>query len=386
MDAPESEGLSLLFVKPENVRGKPAPPRRIRSPEVEEPALVFSVHAGAPHTAGDTARKSIHEVGLRLANTIFVNGNENTMFGMSWTRDSASSSFVLDHSLSLSTCIIASAAKTVHNSFDLPLHPVSQRRRVVSSMGNILRQITRSTDDSSDEAMPASSELEKELPRYISEHDIADPLISVWALIEKPDVEPSIGDVQDRITKSLRAGGKLYRVMSGGGGWGKKQGLLSLDPDISLAEAATKEDLTVLNNLFGHNTEPVQDLPPVFDKRLLIDDLSLLSQTASTGDYVQFFASVEPDRSQNVRSDEQRTGLLYHFGVVFDAEDYGGEPTDSTSIPQRDLVILPNYFGALSTKTITYSQPIIKADSNGEELESCTKLDVPGSRVGLDLV
>src|SRR5699024_1951031 len=105
-----------------------------------------------------------------------------------------------------------------HNSFDLPLHPVSQRRRVVSSMGNILRQITNSTDDSSSDAMPASSELEKELPRYISEHNIADPLVSVWALVEKADMKPSMGEgVQDHITNALRAGGKLYRVMSGGG-------------------------------------------------------------------------------------------------------------------------------------------------------------------------
>lgn len=386
LDTLESEGLSVLFVRPENVRAKPAPPRRIRAPEAEEPALVFSVQAGTPHTSVDMARMPIHEVGLRLANTVFVNGNENTMFGMSWIRDPASGNLALDHSINLSTCVIGSSAKAVHNSFDLPLHPVSQRRRVVSSMGNILRQITSSTDDSSSDAMPASTELEKELPRYISEHNIADPLIAVWALIEKSDIKPSMGEgVQDHIANSLRTGGKLYRVMSGGGGWGKKQGLLSLDPDLSLAEAATKENLTVFNNLFGRNADPIQDLPPAFDK-LLIDDLSLLSQTASEGDYVQFFASVEPNYSQSASAKSggpQQTGLLYRFGMVFDAEDYEREPPAGT--PQKDLAVLPNYFGALSTKTITYSQPIINADSKGEEVESCTKLDVPGSRVELVL-
>lgn len=387
-EASESEGISLLFAKLENVQGKKAPPRRIKGPEVEEPSLVFSVQTGSSHTAGDTAYRPVHEVGLRLANTIFVNGNENTMFGMRWSRDLTSGNLILDQSMNLSTCVITSTAETVQNSFELPLHPVGQRRRVVTSMGNILRQLTSSVDDTTSDPMPASSELEKELPRYISENEIDDPLVSVWGLIEKPNVKPAGVDIQERLTNSLREGGKLYRVMSGGGGWGKKQGLLSLDPDISLAEAAAKEDLIPLSNLFCGSTNAIQDLPPALDKRLIIDDLSLLSQAASAGDYVQFFVSVEPRNSQSSYSrlsSQQPSGLRYRFGVVYDVDDYGDYGRESAdAMRQKDLALLPSYFGALSTKTITYLQPVIKPGLE-EKLESGTKLDVPGSRVELRL-
>lgn len=381
-DASETEGLSLLFVRPENMQGKPAQPRRIRGPEPEEPALVFSVQAGTSHTAGGSAHRPTHEVGLRLANTVFVNGNENTLFGMHWLRDPASKDFVLGQSANLSTCIITSTAKAVRNSFELPLHPVSQRRKVVSSMGNILRQVTGSTDDDS---IPASSELESELPRYIAENDIADPLVAVWALVENPETGSlSEADTpQDHVAKSLRGGGKLYRVMSGGGGWGKKQGLLSLDPDSRLSEAANQEGLMALDSVFGRNAS-TQDLPPSLDKGLVIDDLTLLSQAASQGDYIQFFASVEPNPSQNTRSElshQPATDLSCCFGVAFDVEDDGGIPTEG--MQRKDLAVLPNHFGALSSKTISYLQPIVKANSEGEVTESSTKIDVPGSRVGV---
>lgn len=382
VDASESEGVSLLFVRPENVHGKPAPPLRIKEPETKEPALIFSVQNEALQTFGGATHRPMHEVGLRLANTIFVNGNENTLFGMRWSRDPASKNLVLDQSADLSVCVIASTANTVHNSLELPLHPVSQRRKVISSMGNILRQITGSTDDGSAKPMPASAELEKELPRYISENDIADPLVAVWALIEKPDVGSSTeANTQDHLANSLRRGGKLYRVMSGGGGWGKKQGLLSLDPDASLSDAANQGGLTTLNNVFRPNA-PMQDSPPPLDKGLIIDDLSLLSQAASPGDYIQFFVSVEPDPSSILsESPHQHTRLSYRFGVAFDAGDYGeGGPANG---PQKDLAVLPNYFGALSSKTISYLQPLVKANSTGEVLESSTKLDIPGSRVEL---
>lgn len=382
-DASESEGISLLFASAENVQGKPSSPRRIRGPEVEEPALIFSVQTGPSHAAGDAAHRQTHEVGLRLANTVFVNGNENTMFGMRWTRDTATNDLVLDRTVNLSTCVVTSTAETVSNSFELPLHPVGQRRKVVTSMGNILRQVTGATDSNS---IPASSELEKELPRYIEENDIADPLVAVWALIEKPEVGSSIeaDSPQDHVAKSLRGGGKLYRVMSGGGGWGKKQGLLSLDPDATLSEAANQEGLNALSSIFG-DSAPMQDLPPSFDEGLVIDDLNLLSQAASRGDYIQFFVSVEPNATQVIRSElsqQQATGLSYCFGVVFDPEGDGGVTADGMS--RKDLAVLPNYFGALSSKTITYLQPI-QAGTKGEALESSTKLDVPGSRVGLML-
>lgn len=376
----DSEGISLLFVKAENVQGKAAETRHFRSSGTEEPALVFSVNTNAPD-------RPAHEVGLRLANTIFINGNENTLFGMRWTYNATSSRLALDQYVNLSNCIITSSVNSVLNTLRFPLYPVSRRRKVISGMGNILRQVAKSADDAqSNVPMPASSELERELPRYIDEHGIVDQRVSVWALVETPemDVPVEAGSFQDRVSHSLRAGGKLHHVMSGGGGWGKKQGLLSLDPEISFSEA-NREELLTVDQLFepgAENADPTPDLPPFLAKGFG-EDLSTLSQTAKPGDYVQFFVGVEPSEDQDKHPDiaKPREGSIScQFGVVT-----GIPEIQRIDGQQKDLVVLPNCFGALSEKAITYQQPIMDAQANEQVFESGTKLNVPGCRVELTL-
>lgn len=377
----DSEGISLLFVKAENVQGKAAETRRFKASGNEEPALLFSVNTNAPG-------RPVHEVGLRLANTIFVNGNENTLFGMQWSFNATSDRFALGQYIDLSNCIVSSTANSVHNAFRFPLYPVSQRRRVISGMGNILRQLAKSTDDQSNDPMPASSELERELPRYIEEHGIIDQRVSVWALVETPemDVSTEADSLQNRLSRSLRAGGKLHHVMSGGGGWGKKQGLLSLDPETSFSEALNPEDLLTLDRLFEPGAESADftlGLPPFLSKGFSGDDLSTLSQTAKPGDYVQFFVAVDPsdvqDRCPSIAK-PQEGSVSCQFGVVT-----GVPEVQVIDGQQKDLVVLPNYFGALSEKAITYQQPIMDVRSNEQVFESGTKLNVPGCRVELTL-
>lgn len=384
--ASDSEGISLLFTKAENIQGKAAAPRRIRSSGTEEPALIFSVEASS-NTQGATIGRPIHEVGLRLANTIFVNGNENTLFGMRWTCDADANRLALDEYVDLSSCIIKSAATNVHNAFQLPLRPVSQRRKVISGMGNILRQVAKfADDDQSDDPMPASSEIERELPRYIEEYDIVDQLLSVWALVETPEIHvpAEFKTLQDRMSYSLRKGGKLHHVMSGGGGWGKKQGLLSLDPETSFAESVHREELLELARLFEPSADFTPGLPPYLTKEITGEDLSELSQNARPGDYVQFFVSVEPGQVKDASSDyarPQEGSISYHFGVAARS----GVPEVQTIDGQgKDLVALPNYFGALSERAITYLQPVNTSMDEGIP-ESGTKLDLPGSRVKLNL-
>lgn len=300
------------------------------------------------------------------------------MFGMRWARKSSQNDFELRESKDLSTCIVSTTAGTVSNEFDLPLHPVTQRREVVSSMGNILRQIT----DAKDKPVPASSELEKELPRYIAENNIADQLVSVWALIEKPGVNPTEVDTQERLAISLRMGSKLYRVMSGGGGWGKKQGLLSLDPDVSLSEATSQDGIVKFGHISQSPTDSAPDLPSLLKQPRVIDDLNLLSQAASQGDSIQFFVSVEPSHPQgrpSETSQEEKNTLKYHFGVVFDPEDEFVLPDKMSEKDFTILQIVHDYFGALSAKTISYSQYM----SGRKAMDSSTKIDVPGCRVGL---
>ncbi|KAJ5978916.1 hypothetical protein N7501_002258 [Penicillium viridicatum] len=377
----ESEGLSLLAVGQSGVQAKVAPPRLIRSSASEETNILFSFQ---PEAIAPTGKGSAHEIGLRLANTIFVNGRETTIFGTRWLWDKASNGYSLDRSMDFTSCMITATSQAVDTTLELPLHPVTERRRVMTSMGNILRQLAKSTDLTSTDTMPASSELERELPRYIAEHNIIDQRVSVWALVEKPDLDVADpgSSTHDRLIQSLHQGGKLHRVMSGGGGWGKKQGLLSLDPEVSFSGTANRDDLITLGQVFDPDTTTQLDTLPSIDKGITVDDLSLLSQVATAGDYIQFFVSVEPTGAPgNVSSnhDSQEEPISYHFGMVADSMERETHEVDEDS---NGVVSLPRTFGALSEKAIAYSQPI-----KGEMVsESCTKLNIPGSRVVLETV
>jgi hypothetical protein len=252
-------------------------------------------------------------------------------------------------------------------------------------MGNILRQISKSTDPTSNEPIPASSELEKDLPRYIKEHNIVDQRVSVWALVENPNITVAENNLptQEYLIQSLRQGGKLHRVVSGGGGWGKKQGLLSLDPEISFSGSARRDALVGIDQLFNSSADAELDLPPFLEKALVGDDLSLLLQVATAGDFIQFFVSVDPTCMQDAvpgDASPSNGNIAYRFGMVLNAE----EVSSSDAMDGADIItVVPNSFGALSEKAIAYTQPVAQG---GGTSESSTKLDIPGCRIVLSSV
>ncbi|KAL4870985.1 hypothetical protein BDV12DRAFT_165051 [Aspergillus spectabilis] len=382
-EATESEGVSILLARAENILGKAVAPRQVRSVETEEPTLLFSFQKDAKDP--QTTHQPVHEIGLRLANTIFLNGKENTLVGARWSHDLSLGRLRLEDSVDLSTCSVTVSPVSIGRSLELPLHPVGERRKVISSMGNILRQISKHADGTSNEPMPASSELEKELPRYIAEQGITDQRVSVWALIETSVESPYLksSDSQSSLAKSIEMGAKLHRVMSGGGGWGKKQGLLSLDPEMSFGQPVNGS-MQSLYKVLSTNTEGITDeVDSPLKQPTGIQDLSTLSQAAEPGDYVQFFVSVEehqPHSDSRTWSPSGSPGrsLSCDFGVVSNADTLLSQTTR-----QKDLTTVPNFFGALSEKAITYLQPLAEPHSN--VFESRTKIDVPGSRVALKL-
>ncbi|KAJ5902641.1 hypothetical protein N7495_003169 [Penicillium taxi] len=361
-DALEYEGLSLLVVQDAGVQWKATPPRRIGQSAGEEPSLTVSIH-------NEVTGQTPHEIGLRLAQTVFLNGKERTFLGMRWTAD-ANSTYRLDKSLDLAACAVSSTGKNIRAGLTLPLDVVTPRRRVLASMGNIIRQVAKSTDLSSTEAMPASTELEKELPRYITEHKITDRRVSIWALVEKPKIELVDGSSHDRLIHSLKQGGKLHRVMSGGGGWGKKLGLLSLDPEASFPDFMGDDVPATLDKVFESDATYVEKTV-AFENLMIGDDLSHLSQIATVGDLIQFFVAVEP-----VPSSEEPVLMkeaTFTFGIVADAEKAVVEDLGQ----DKHLVTVEDAFGALSEKAITYSQPLQLEGA----VKSTTKLDIPGCRV-----
>lgn len=369
-----------MIAEEADLQWKALPPSRIKGPSGEEPSLAVAVrdtqtNQGHPGPA--------HEVGLRLANTVFVNGKERTFLGMHWRADKAGGKLSLNQIADLTSCSVSSRETSISSGLTLPLYPVGKRRTVITGMGNILRQLSKSADSGSLEPMPASTELETELPRYIKEHNITDQRVSVWALVEKPDVKVSgQSSTQDRLFQSLRQGGKLHRVMSGGGGWGKKQGLLSLDPEIAFPSAVRANSSTGLDQIFNPVAEDDSlELPSFFlDNGLIGEDLSRLSQVANPGDFIEFFVAVEPKahEAQLSSADVRGSNVSYAFGVVSDAEE---AEVPGKHAEEQSFFGVPNHFGALSEKAITYSQPVL---IEGEVVDSSTKLDIPGCRVVLE--
>ncbi|KAL4980688.1 hypothetical protein BDW66DRAFT_36568 [Aspergillus desertorum] len=381
----ESEGVSILLARRDDIQGKAATPRQIRSAEIEEPTLLFSFRENVKgQSEGQSKRQLVHEIGLRLANTIFLNGKENTLFGTRWAYDASSKGLKLEKFVDLSTCSVMMTPNTIRSSLDLPLYPVGERRKVISSMGNILRRVAKHADGSSDDSMPASSDLEKELPRYIAENDIADRRVTVWALIEKTQKSPYTRSNHSKrsLAEAIQNGGGLHRVMSGGGGWGKKQGLLSLDPEMSFGKPG-EGGIKPLHQLLSKNeANSAYEAAPPPELPMFLQDLSTLSQTAGPGDYVQFFASVAEQElytGSSISSCESfGESVLCCFGVMSDADVLSSQTAN-----HKNLTVVPNHFGALSTKAITYQQPL--AEAQRDMSETHTKIDVPGSRLALVL-
>jgi hypothetical protein len=106
----------------------------------------------------------------------------------------------------------------------LPLRRLTKPRKVQEAMGNILRALEMP------EGTPhgASRELEAGVDKYIQslpDNVGAPERVDVFARLTTQ--EPSSPNPSELL---LSPGTRLHRVLSGGGGWGNKAGLLSLDP------------------------------------------------------------------------------------------------------------------------------------------------------------
>lgn len=223
--------------------------------------------------------------------------------------------------------------------------------------------------------IPASADLEKELPRYVSERGIPHQRVAVWALVE-PSTASSTEATQQDIQNSLSMGSKIHRVVSGGGGWGKKQGLLSLDPEVTFAGGSRSREAP-FDEVFTWSSETgpsfTNDLPDFLEGLGVEENIAQLSQVASPGDYIQFFVASEDDINHENRSTSST--LTYSFGV--------GSPQESAetySTTSGEVVVIHNHFGAVSESAISYSE---KDSSQTSKCE--TKLSVPGSRIDLSL-
>ncbi|KAG6112880.1 hypothetical protein E4U14_001896 [Claviceps sp. LM454 group G7] len=253
--------------------------------------------------------------------------------------------------------------------FDLwaPLSPVTRARKVTASFGNIVRGI-----EVDGKSIPASTELEVAV-NSIFEHQSstaettpeAGPM-GVWALItpdqsqtsawtadSAPDPSAIVkgnavnrADVEacaDYLQRQYHAGSRFYQVLSGGGGWGAKKGLLSLDPRETFFASSEEEEMDKFVRTMNN------------------------SSFAPPGAHIQFFV---PARAPAEMVTSSASGLV--FGVPLTAE-----PAGQGHVASKEGYLVADHFGALSAQGI-YSS-VRQIDDAGSAQES--KLSIPGSRL-----
>ena len=178
---------------------------------------------------------------LPVANTLFQNGRTSTLFAQRWGvsfRKESISEYVSSEKTWLPRQTIHMDALFADEGMRLQLDhrvcshlvPITPARIITAAVGNIVRKING--NNATAEAVPASEELEYAISTAIQQGQIPAEQAGVWALI-RPQRYATLDRAAQLhwIEYAILSGARLHKVLSGGGGWGEKHGLLALDPD-----------------------------------------------------------------------------------------------------------------------------------------------------------
>ena len=334
-----SEGISIAVVN-----SKLAAPDLWKTNEISEDIenarvpqpgmLSFQLHPNAV-PPGDRVKQAAtrYTIDLPLANTTFQNGRSSTLIRQKWiiNHEGNLNCERLEYVHRQSICfftkvkIIPSAMKIEPMDY---IH-LSPFRRVKESVGNVIRSFENEEDENT--PLVASSDLEHSITK------LNGPRPSVWA-----EVVPSEEFLKDRYNAAdfqtkLSRGLRLFNVLSGGGGYGQKRGLIALDPDLEPMMDSEKQSIPVSEEMpFGQLVRP--------------------------GDYVRFIGLVDNGEPKYYgprwSSEEAKFGVWrsLSLGRTPQVSDSGHVTTSKTLL--RPIRAVQGHFGALSetTATITVDQ------------------------------
>lgn len=359
-----------------------------------------SRHLGAKH------HSLSYSLQVPLANTIFQNGLPSTLIHTRYEQKKGEP--VLDltknYSRHLKQQVIGLPFHLVEQdkpnvSLNAPLVPLTEARRVVACMGNIIRRLSagKLVSDENDTIL-ASQELETSVSAFFTARGIPPQTVSVWALVVPKHIfTKSMSDVlyprdltsrwsassQSWIESGsfltplslLERGARLHKVLSGGGGWGKKAGLLSLDPDSSYANAGMSiEEPSFFSDL---------DLEAGKQESALRDIIS-------PGDMIQFYIATnaamtnEPQQKAAENPERGNDEQSVVFGTIPSTIDTMPSAGTGANPSRPDIELIANHFGALSENGIALTiNSHSESDSTETESVNQTKIDVPFSRFNL---
>lgn len=307
---------------------------------------------------------------LPLANTLFVNGLRSTMFRTTWTLSQDREFYTPSRRETMIHQWVEVVLPRPIHKISMPLVSLTKQRRVASSMGNIIREV----EGENGEAIPASQELEAAVSDYMKDKQVSGGRTLVYALVSKPDTgtrisatgdfqtqdsqvdanrnhtkvipEPGKGKASSMYVQScMTKGSRLHKVVSGGGGWGQKRGLLSLEPH--------QQGPQQFDTSHAPDTEAEAVMP-------------VLDTIAEEGGTVKFFAAYEPDIKDledlppppRIPSDniwlrpKYRSRISRAFGVIPANENIEIPPPEAPKQGSRKWFFYPHHFGALSEQRI----------------------------------
>ena len=292
---------------------------------------------------------------LPVANTLFQNGRTSTLFAQRWEvtfRNGSASEHLSGEKTWLPQQTVhmdtVFADEGMRVQLDTLLHshlaPITPARTITAAVGNIVRRI--SGDDASAEAAPASEELERAILTAIQQGQIPAQQAGVWALVRPQkyaalDRAAQIQDtVRDMVGHAILSGARLHKVLSGGGGWGEKHGLLALDPDSTYSHS---------HRAFGPSFGDYQDTEA--EKR------EALGEVAKPGDIITFYVYRSPSDSDpaNIQapvswnSSQAATATLI-FGSLPSTMDTirDSDTTEAEGHARFEPTVQENHFGMLS--------------------------------------
>ncbi|WQF77900.1 hypothetical protein CDEST_02914 [Colletotrichum destructivum] len=347
----------------------------------DEPKSYIGFHTGTSHFGG-----AMVSCKLPLANTVFQNGRQTTMFASRWRNSGPRTGVQVIRWMEKRTHNVNCLDPDNQSKYNIqsPLVPITAPRKILAGLGNIVSLV-----EVDGEETPASTELEKAVNElYVRRskegHTFPPGPVGVWALVQPPgpkqskdldilqewfDLSSQTQDVheewelalefKDQIRCHLQHRGRLYKILSGGGGWGKKRGLLSLDPDVAYSLSPGDEGLDSFIRSFESRNDGSAE-----------QDRSTWQDVVAPGSYIQYFIT-PPFSARPKPTRASGSTLNIAFGVS-ESETVEEQPlTDGAS----EWTVVPQHFGAVSNLGI-FIKSNVHRSGNG------SKLSVPGSWFG----
>ena len=304
---------------------------------------------------------------LPVTNTLFLNGKTSTLLAQRWVRSPSKAhekiepfKLVDEKALPGQVVNFTSPRQFLHpmrkGGLWTSLTSITEPRTVAASVGNIVQKIHLGDNF---EASPASQELETAIHQRIQDGETRSHHVDVWALI-RPESAKDLSSINLR--EAILQGCQLRKVLSGGGGWGVKQGLLSLDPDAEYVSRLTEPQATDSIAMMGLNLGSRQ-VTGISEGK--IRSKTIFENIINPGDTITFFVNkipeepvLESDLSKidpNKYSQDLPYNLL-QFGTVPSTID--APPVTADNLPNirapRKAVLIKNCFGMLSGQGMSF--------------------------------